>query len=68
MKKFFGWFFILAGVGNLIGTFAIIADGAIESSGRNIGEMFMFGVGFLGLGIYLLNSSKKKDEQLPSQT
>ncbi|MEZ5045329.1 MAG: hypothetical protein R2828_35870 [Saprospiraceae bacterium] len=59
MKKFFGWFMIVAGIGNFIGLANPNGDpGAV-----------IYGIGFIGLGIYLISSSKKKEEEnLPNKT
>lgn len=54
MKKFFGWFFIIAGIGNFLRIL-----GLASSNGDNqiIGNIFFMAIGFVGLGIYLLRSN-----------
>jgi uncharacterized membrane protein YfcA len=55
-KKIIGWILVLAGIGNFIGNFAK-ASGNRPDAFKDIG----FGIFFLGLGIYLIASAKKKD-------
>ncbi len=70
MKKFFGWLFILAGVGNIIMVFAMAASGATQAGSQNIGGKLFFGIGFLGLGIWMISSSKPDNDNsnLPDKT
>ncbi len=55
-KKIIGWILIVAGVGNFIGNFAKASAGRPDAF-KDIG----YGIFFLGLGIYLVATSKKKD-------
>lgn len=55
-KKIIGWILILAGVGNFIGNFAKASANRPDAF-RDIG----YGIFFLGLGIYLVASGKKKE-------
>ena len=61
MKKIFGWIFIVAGASNFLRVFAMASDGVSHSGGQNIG------IGFIGLGIWMISSSKKTDDNLPSK-
>ena len=63
VKKVIGWIFILAGFGNFIGNFAKASANRPDAF-RDIG----FGILFLGLGIYLAVSGKKKEATSPSPT
>jgi len=58
MKKFFGWFFIIAGAGNLLRIFAMASAGVTNSGGQNLGGVFFFAIGFIGLGYWMIKSSK----------
>jgi len=60
MKKFFGWLFIISGVGNIIQVLAMAASGVTQSGGQNLGGKLFFGIGFLGLGIWMANSSRSE--------
>jgi len=61
MKKFFGWLLIIAGIGNFIGNFAKASANRPDAF-----QDIVYGIGFFGLGIYLLTSSKsKKDDEKP---
>jgi hypothetical protein len=66
MKKFFGWIFIIAGVGNILRVFAMAANGVSQSGGQSLGGILLYGIGFIGLGFWMINSSKKPDDNLPS--
>lgn len=59
MKKFFGWFFIVTGVFNFIRAFAMISDGATQSGSQSTGGVISFAIGFIGLGIWMVNSAGK---------
>ncbi|MBC7749551.1 MAG: hypothetical protein H7Z76_13425 [Methylotenera sp.] len=67
MKKFFGWLFIIAGAGNFLRVFSMASDGVSHSGGQNIGGILFFAIGFIGLGVWMINSSKKTDDNLPSK-
>ncbi len=57
MKEFFGWLFLLAGIGNFIGNFAKASANRPDAF-QDIG----YGIGFLGLGIYLSSTAKSKKD------
>src|SRR5690606_3771816 len=61
MKKIFGWIFIIAGIGNIIRTIGMSSESAIGSE-QKIGELFLFGIGFMVLGVWMVNSSGKGDK------
>jgi len=66
MKKFFGWFFIVIGALNIVVSFIMIANGVTGSGSQNVGGKLFYGIGFIGLGVWMLNSASKKikeDEQ-----
>jgi hypothetical protein len=65
MKKIFGWIFIVAGASNFLRVFAMASDGVSHSGGQNIGSIVFVGIGFIGLGIWMISSSKKTDDNLP---
>ncbi|MGL4907882.1 MAG: hypothetical protein ACRC3G_00940 [Bacteroidales bacterium] len=66
MKKIFGWLFILIGLGNFLKVFAMVLYGVVESGGQSIESIFCYAIGFFGLGIWMITSSKKKNNNLPS--
>jgi hypothetical protein len=53
MKKGFGWFFLILGALNVFRGFAMISQNV-----GNGGGILFFGIGFIGLGIWMINSSK----------
>jgi len=55
-KKIIGWILILAGFGNFIGNFAKASTNRPDAF-HDIG----YGIFFLGLGIYLVATGKKKE-------
>lgn len=55
-KKIIGWILILAGFGNFIGNFAKASANRPDAF-RDIG----YGIFFLGLGIYLVSTGKRKN-------
>jgi hypothetical protein len=64
MKKGFGWFFVILGALNVFRGFAMIS----QSVGNGGGILF-FGIGFIGLGIWMISSSKPKDDNnLPTKS
>jgi|GEM_PF-2993459 len=63
MKKGFGWFFVVLGALNIIRGFAMISQNV-----GNGGGILFFGIGFIGLGVWMISSSQKKnDDNLPSK-
>ena len=54
MKKGFGWFFVIWGGLNII-------RGILMLAGGMGGGIFLFGIGFIALGIWMINTSKPKD-------
>lgn len=56
VKKIIGWIIILAGIGNFIGNFAKSSANRPDAF-HDIG----YGIFFLGLGIYLVSTGKKKE-------
>ena len=63
MKKGFGIFFIIIGILNLI----IGIGGLSTKYADQAGGKIFFGIGALGLGIWMVNSTKKRDENLPQK-
>lgn len=63
VKKVIGWILILAGFGNLIGNFAKASANRPDAF-HDIG----YGIFFLGLGIYLVSTGKKKEATSPTST
>lgn len=62
MKKGFGIFFIVVGIVNILGVL-ITAIGAPENMSKfpeRIGQSFLMGIGFIGLGYWMVKSSKKE--------
>ena len=69
MKKGFGIFFIVSGALSILGVI-VTAFGAPENMSKypeRVGQSFFMGIGFLALGVWMVNSSKKKDKNLPSE-
>jgi hypothetical protein len=62
-KKIIGWTFIFAGVGNFIRNFAKASEGRPDAFND-----IDYGIFFLGLGIYLVSTSKKKDASSTTPT
>lgn len=60
MKKFFGWTFTIAGIGNIIRGIGIASEGIIKSAGQSGGTILFYGIGFIGLGIWMISSGKKE--------
>lgn len=60
MKKFFGWFFTIIGTLNIITSFIMMAHGVSGSGSQNPGGKLIFGMGFIGLGIWMIKSATKK--------
>lgn len=62
MKKFFGWFFIVVGVGGIIKHIAKASDN-VPGAFSDVG----FTIAFLGIGIFLLSTVKpqKDNTNLP---
>jgi hypothetical protein len=63
MKKGFGIFFIVIGALNLVIGLAGLGSEYADQAG---GKLF-FGIGALGLGIWMVSSAKKKDDNLPTK-
>lgn len=64
MKKGFGWFFVILGALNVFRGFAMISQNVVNGGG-----ILFFGIGFIGLGIWMINSSKPKDDNnLPTKS
>ena len=63
MKKGFGIFFIVIGALNIIIGIAALGTKYAYQAGRKLS----FGIGTLGLGIWMVNSSKNKDDNLPTK-
>lgn len=63
MKKGFGIFFIIIGILNLI----IGIGGLSTQYADQAGGKIFFGIGALGLGIWMVTSAKKSDENLPKK-
>jgi len=58
MKKIFGWIFIIAGIGNIIKAVGMASQGVLQSGGQNTGGIFLFGIGFIILGLYMIGAFK----------
>ena len=65
MKKIFGVILIVAGCGNLLNAFRLFSSNA-NSGGMSGGQVLVYAIGFIGLGIWLVSSSKK-DDNIPSK-
>ena len=62
MKKGFGWFFIVLGVLNIVRGAAMLSDAEWAAHG---GRLIVFAIGFIILGIWMVNSkskTKKKED------
>jgi hypothetical protein len=69
MKKGFGIFFIVVGGLNILSVI-ITAFGAPENMSKypeRVGKSFVIGIGILGLGMWMLNSSKKANNITPTK-
>jgi hypothetical protein len=53
-KRGWGWFFVILGGLNIIRGFLML-------SGGMGGGIFLFGIGFIVLGVWMINTSKPKD-------
>lgn len=62
MKKIFGWVFIIAGIGNIIRVIGLASEGIVGGD-KKIGELFLFGIGFMALGGWMVYSSGKKTKR-----
>jgi len=63
VKIVFGVLLILAGLSNEIVALSMFSNGVSKRGGLTAGEKLFLGIGFLGLGVYLLPSSKPKDNK-----
>lgn len=65
MKKGFGWVFAILGVLNVIRGFGMIS----QNVGNGGGILFL-GIGFIGLGAWMISSSKPDNDNtnLPDKT
>jgi hypothetical protein len=59
MKKIFGWVFIIAGIGNIIRVIGLASEGIVGGD-KKIGELFLFGIGFMALGGWMVYSAPDK--------
>lgn len=60
MKKFLGWLLIVSGVGNLITMLARLFLDASQVGGHDNGGRFIFGIVFIGIGMWLIRSKTTK--------
>ena len=56
MKKGFGWFFVILGGLNIIRGFMMLAEGMG-------GGILFFGIGFIVLGVWMINTSKANEDK-----
>ena len=63
MKKGFGILFIVLGVLNLVRSFAILSSAGDSSKYAGLmGQSLFIGIGLIGLGIWMVSSSKRKTD------
>ena len=62
MKKGFGWFFAIIGVLDIFRSISMLSGG-----NSNGGGMLLFGVGLIVLGIWMITSSKPKEDKSKEQ-
>lgn len=63
LKLIFGVLLIIAGVSSIIMAFAMASHGVTKAGGQSMGEKLFFGIGFLGLGVFLLRKKKPQNQQ-----
>lgn len=61
LKLIFGVLLIIAGISSIIMALGMASHGVSKSGGQSTGEKLFFGIGFLGLGIFLLRRKKPEN-------